>query len=131
MSKEADQQLQSILNPEQQSAYEQIKAQRREQRKQHFQERRKQRMERRKDRLTAALDLSAEQQQQLKQIFENNLPNITEGAKGDRQARREAMKEHFTKIDARIREILNPQQLEKYEALRSEKERNRHRIREN
>jgi hypothetical protein len=41
------------------------------------------------------------------------------------QERREAMKEHFRKVDALIREILNPQQLEKYEALKLKRERKR------
>lgn len=124
---EGDAQLQAILTPDQQAAYARLKAQRKEKMKERFQKSRhqsgEQRMEKRVEQLTTELSLTNEQQTQLRAIFTNahkDMSKEMQSGNTDRETRRELFRQHFDKVDAQIRGILNETQLQKYETLRAE-----------
>lgn len=124
----ADSKVQVILNADQTAAYEALKEARKERRRHHrgkfarkFSEKR---VEHRLERLTAELELTEDQQVQVKDILESARESIMQefesGQSGDRESRREAMRGHFEEVDNQIQAILTESQLEKYEAHKEE-----------
>lgn len=136
---EGDAQLQAILTPEQQTAYTQLKAQRREEMKERFQKSHhqfdEQRIEKRVEHLTTELSLTNEQQTQLREILTSAHQDFSKEMQSsdiDRETRQELFHQHFDKVEAQIRGILNETQLQKYETLKEEMQQRRNeRFKEN
>jgi predicted ABC-type transport system involved in lysophospholipase L1 biosynthesis ATPase subunit len=127
-----DKQIEALLTADQKKIYEEVKKERREQMKERFQKSRhqfgEQRMEKRVEHLTTELSLTNEQQTQLREILSNAQQDFSKeipSGNTDRETRRELFRQHFEKVDAQIRGILDEIQLQKYETLRAEMQQRR------
>ena len=119
-----DAQIKTLLTPEQQETYEALKAERRESFRNHARKFGQRRMERRLEHLTAELELNADQQTQLKTIFEDSRENIRqkfEAGDSDHESRRETIRRHFEEIDTQIENILTESQLKKYQTIKADR----------
>ncbi|MFQ5707808.1 MAG: Spy/CpxP family protein refolding chaperone [bacterium] len=124
LAREREEQILSLLTPEQQTAYLQMKKENRAQIKSRVERFRSKRAQKRIEHLTAALDLDAAQQAQLKEIFSNVRSSVKAELNGNRGGRsreelRQAMRERISQVDAEIQKTLNAEQLKKYEALKA------------
>lgn len=127
-----EQQLLRILTPEQQALYEELKAEKQQKMQdQHrrFHGRRGQFQNRgfnRAEMLAKALDLSASQQEQLKEIFDGlreefQMASQENRAQRNREEMRQAIRAKMQEIEAQIQSILTPEQLEKYTDLKAQR----------
>lgn len=120
----------AILTAEQQAILDELYNERREKKHERFQGRREDRVRKRVEHLVAELGLDESQKQQLEELFASLRSELHEvHAPGDRETNRETMREMRKRIDAEIQNILNPEQLEKYNELKASRpERRGHRF---
>jgi Spy/CpxP family protein refolding chaperone len=123
MKKGADGAIMAVLTEEQKQAFQALLKERREHMKEHMEHRKEHRMERRLDHLTKALDLSGEQQEQLKQILEGSREEMMNAFKGaeDKDARHEAMKAYHEELEKQIKAILTAEQQAKFDELKEKR----------
>jgi len=109
LKQKIDARMMEILTEEQQTAFLEF-------RENHFEHGSEHRIERRVKLMTAGLDLSTEQEDELKRIFETAHQEFSESLQGEPGA--ETIHNHISEVDQAIQGILDDDQLSKYENLK-------------
>ena len=120
--------MKAILTDEQNQKFEALIAKRHEGMRERSREMRGHFSERRLEHLTSALSLTEAQQQQVSEIIEKAHASFDpeQFERGDRDAFREARKQHREQVEEQIRAVLTEEQRAKYDELKAERSHERH-----
>ena len=119
---EHEQQILSILTPDQKVIFEQMKAERRKNAKGKMQRFRQRHAEQRFQHLVEALHLDESQQAKLQEIFTSLKQDRPDNFQDlSPEERHQLMQQRMDELDAQIKSILTPEQIELFEALKAER----------
>ncbi|MFQ5650205.1 MAG: hypothetical protein ACE5IY_09720 [bacterium] len=124
----AHDQMLNILTPEQQEIFQEMISEHQQKMKERFQAHAHDRIQRRLAHLTDQLDLDAGQQAQLEEILTQFTPPIGEGPVArspghNRDEMRQQRHAQRKEIEEKIKSILTPEQLQKYEEMKAGRQR--------
>jgi len=122
ISQQHEQQILNILTPDQKIVFEQMKTERRKHRRGKMQRFGQRNAEQRFQHLVEALNLDESQQAKLQEIFTNLKQNRPDNFQDlSPEERHHLMQQRMAEIDAQIKSILTPEQIELFEALKAER----------